>query len=132
MADAKKKRVIKKVETVREKANKTDVAPKKRRLQRAKTTAKRPFSAARRIGQKEYHPVKLPDNKIGRFLTTPRKFTPAFFRNAWAELRQVVWPSRRETVNLTIAVFVFAIAFGALIAVVDFGLDKLFRDLLLK
>lgn len=133
MAEAKKKRVLKKPETVREKASKkTDAAPKPRRLHKAATTAKRPLSAARRIGRKEFHPVKLPDNKVGRFLTGNRKVTPSFFREAWAELRQVQWPNRKETAKLTIAVFIFAITFGALIAIVDFGLDKLFHELLLK
>lgn len=133
MAEAKKKRVLKKAETVRDKASKkTGVAPKPRRLHKAVTTAKRPLGAVKRIGKKEFHPVKLPDNKVGRFLTNNRRVTPSFFREAWAELRQVKWPNRKETAKLTIAVFIFAITFGVLIAVVDFGLDKLFHQLLLK
>lgn len=132
MAEAKKKRVIKKAETVREKAAKKADAPvKTRRLHKVTSSAKRPLSAARRIGKKEYHPVKLPDNKVGKFLTSNRKVTPKFLREAWAELRQVTWPNRKETAKLTLAVFVFAITFGLLIAGVDFGLDKLFRALLL-
>lgn len=54
-----------------------------------------------------------------------------YFRQSWQELKQVTWPGRRETIQLTFAVFVFAISFGLLIAVVDFGLDKLFREVLL-
>jgi preprotein translocase SecE subunit len=132
VAEAKKKRVIKKAETVREKAAKKTEAPvKPRRLHKATSSVKRPLGAVHRIGQKEYHPVKLPDNKVGRFMTANRKATPKFFREAWAELRQVTWPNRQETAKLTLAVFVFAIIFGALIAGVDFGLDKLFRKLLL-
>lgn len=133
MAETKKKRVLKKTETVREKATKkTEVAPKTRRLHKATAQAKRPLSAARRLSGKEYHPIKLPDNKLGRFLTKNRRLMPSFFRDAWAELRQVVWPTRRETAKLTLAVFIFAISFGALIAIVDFGLDKFFHNLLLK
>lgn len=133
MAEAKKKRVLKKTETVREKATKTSVAvPKTRRLHKATAQVKRPLSAAKRIGGKEYHPVKLPDNKVGRFMTKNRRVTPTFFSEAWAEVRQVQWPNRKETTKLTLAVFIFAISFGALIAVVDYGLDKIFHDLLLK
>lgn len=132
MAEAKKKRVIRKPETVREKAaKKTETTPKPRRLHKAAGAAKRPLGAARKIGRKEYHPIKLPDNKLGRFLTTNRRFTPRFFRDAWGELKQVTWPNRKETIKLTIAVFVFAITLSLIVGVVDFGLDKLFRELLI-
>lgn len=63
---------------------------------------------------------------IGRFLV------PKYFRNSWAELRQVTWPDRSQTARLTLAVIIFATIFGILIAIVDFGLSKLFRELLLK
>lgn len=134
MAEAKKKRVLRQTETVREKASKknADVAPKQRRLHKATKSVARPLGAAKRLGQKEYHPVKLPDNKTGKFLTANRKLTPKFFREAWAEVRMVQWPTRKETTKLTIAVFIFALSFGAIIAVVDFGLDKLFKEVLLK
>ena len=133
MAEPKKKRVLKRAETVREKATKqTDTVPKKRRLHKARDTVRRPLGAAKEIAKKEYHPIKLPDNRLGRFLMAPRKLTPSFFREAWAEVRQVTWPNRKETTKMTIAVFIFALVFGGLIAVVDFGLDKLFHELLLK
>jgi preprotein translocase SecE subunit len=132
MAEAKKKRVLKKTETVREKAEKKEQPTKKRRLHTATTVAKKPIGAARELGRKEYHPIKLPDNKVGRFLTKPRKFIPKFFREAWGELKLVTWPNRKETVKLTLAVFIFAITFGVMIAVVDYGLDKAFRQLLLN
>lgn len=57
---------------------------------------------------------------------------PKYFKNAWIELRQVKWPGRRETIQLTLAVFAFAIVFGVLITVTDYGLDKLFKKILLK
>jgi len=52
--------------------------------------------------------------------------------NAWREVRQVTWPSRRETWRLTGAVFIFAIVFGALVYGVDTGLDALFKKVILK
>jgi preprotein translocase SecE subunit len=57
---------------------------------------------------------------------------PKYFVNSWRELRQVHWPNRRETWRLTLAVFVFAIIFGAMVAGVDKGLDALFKKLVLK
>lgn len=132
MAEAKKKRVIRKPETVREKAaKKADAPAKNRRLSKATGTVKKPLNAAKKLGAREYHPIKLPDNRIGRFLTANRKFTPKFFREAWGELRQVAWPNRRETAKMTLAVFIFALVFGLLIAAVDYGLEKLFRELLI-
>jgi len=57
---------------------------------------------------------------------------PAYFRNSWRELKLVTWPSWKQSRSLTFAVLVFAVVFGAAIAIVDFGLDKLFRNILLK
>lgn len=61
-----------------------------------------------------------------------RWLIPRYFVNSWREVRQVTWPSRRETWRLTLAVFIFAIVFGALIAGVDKGLDLLFKKVILK
>ncbi len=130
MAEAKKKRVLKKTETVREKASKKELPKKPQRLSKATAVVKKPLRTARRIGAKEYHPIKLPDNKIGRVLTQKRKVTPNFFRDAWGELRQVSWPNRKETIKMTLAVFMFAIIFSILVGLLDFGLEKIFRELL--
>lgn len=56
----------------------------------------------------------------------------SYVRSSWKELRLVTWPSRREGMRLTTAVIIFSVIFGGLIAIVDYGLDKLFRQLLLK
>jgi preprotein translocase subunit SecE len=55
-----------------------------------------------------------------------------FFRGSFQELRQVTWPTRREGRRLTTAVIIFSVVFGLLIAIVDYGLDKLFKQVLLK
>ena len=57
---------------------------------------------------------------------------PTYFRDSWRELKQVAWPSWDVSRRLTFAVLIFAVIFGALIAGVDYGLDKLFRNILLK
>ena len=57
---------------------------------------------------------------------------PRYFRNSWRELRLVTWPNRRVSLQLTWAVIVFAFIFGVLIAGVDYGLDKVFKVLILK
>src|SRR5579862_611732 len=83
-----------------------------------------------------------PFRPIGRLLARIERFkpihliglvlVPRYFRNSWRELRMVAWPSRRESRRLTSAVLVFAVIFGVLVAVVDFGLDKLFKKVILK
>jgi len=131
--DKKPKRRIKRVETVRERAEKTSKAkPKTRHVHSAAGKVTTPLKAVINKGRKEYHFLHLPDNRVGRFLNKRGRLSPRFFGNAWRELKQVVWPSRRETFKLTLAVISFAIVFGLLVAVTDYGLDKLFREVLLK
>jgi preprotein translocase SecE subunit len=55
-----------------------------------------------------------------------------YFRDSARELKQVTWPSWVESRRLTGAVMLFSVIFGALIASVDYGLDKLFKQVLLK
>lgn len=47
------------------------------------------------------------------------------------ELRKVVWPTRQETANLTVVVLVVAIAVGAFLGAIDFGLNRLVENVLL-
>lgn len=63
---------------------------------------------------------------------TVRFIVPGYFVNSWRELRLVTWPNWKQSRQLTFAVLVFAIVFGAAIAAVDYGLDKIFRNVLLK
>lgn len=133
MADKKPKRKLKKIETVRERSQKSDSAKKPRRIKRAVSTAGKPIKAASKLtGRKYYLPIKLPDNRIGRFLAKEKQLMPKYFREAWHELKLVQWPSRRETIKLSLAVFIFALVFGGLVWVVDYGLDNLFRKVLIN
>lgn len=134
MADTpKKKRVLRKAETVREKAAKSSVEKpeKPRRIRKVASKVAAPFMWASRIGSREWY-LPMPDNKAGNFLNKKRRFTPGYFRSAWKELRQVNWPTRKETWKLTLAVFLFAIFFGVILAITDYGLDKIFRRILLQ
>lgn len=51
-----------------------------------------------------------------------------YFAGAWREVRQVRWPNRRQTWELTLAVILFSLLLGATI----FGLDALFTWLFTK
>ena len=123
-----KSKIVKggKKQTVRQKLSAGISKPKTRRLKR---TSGRLSGLTKSLRREIYLP--MPDNKVGRFLNKRRRLTPRYFREAWEELKQVTWPTRRETLKLTLAVFTFAIIFGLLVAVVDFGLDKLFKKVIL-
>ncbi len=131
MAEAKDKRSPKKTESVRERASKTSKEPKPRRLSRTASSVGRPLKAAHRAGKQTYY-LPVPNNRFGRVLNKRLHIFPRFLVNAWKELRKVEWPGRKETTKLTFAVFLFAIGFGIIIAVTDYGLDKLFRKVLIK
>lgn len=106
----------------------------------AETEKKRPV---RRTFGKAASPVKklrLGDRPGLKKATAPFRFlkrilgwlVPRYLINSWRELRQVYWPNRRETWRLTLAVFIFAVVFGALVAGVDKGLDEIFKKVVLK
>lgn len=132
----KAKRIVKNPETFRERALKaTEADDKPKRLARLKQGAAKltrpvisPVASAsgKLFGLKPFRLLRRPLRLIGKILL------PVYFRNSWRELKQVAWPTWRQSRQLTSAVLIFAIIFGAAIAIVDFGLDKLFRDILLK
>lgn len=125
-----KRRVLKKTETIREKAEKTAKQPPRKQgvFWLALGYIGVPF---RFIGRK----FTAAGRFLGRFKVlrvAGRILWPVYFRNSWKELRQVTWPKRRESWQLTGAVLLFSAVFGVLIALVDYLLDKLFKEVLLK
>ncbi|MDP2719986.1 MAG: preprotein translocase subunit SecE [Dehalococcoidia bacterium] len=48
-----------------------------------------------------------------------------------SELKKVVWPSRKEAVNLTIMVLIVCVVVGAILGAVDYGFFRLVNDLFL-
>lgn len=128
---SKPKRRVRPTESVRQKAEKVSTAaPKPRRIRKVASGASEGLKSVSAKGRREYHVIKLPDNRVGRFMTKSRRILPAYFRESWTELKLVTWPNRRETVKFTTAVLIFALIFGGLVALVDYGLEKLFRNIL--
>lgn len=135
MAESKptaKKRRVRKVETVRQKVETANTAaPKPRKVKKVIKKVSKPLNSAYHFGQKEYY-IPLPDNRFWRFMNKRRHIIPRYFINSYHELKLVTWPNRKQTIQLTIAVFIFAITFGIMIAVIDYGLDRIFKILLIK
>jgi preprotein translocase SecE subunit len=48
---------------------------------------------------------------------------------SWSELRKVTWPTPEQTRNLTILVFVVALAVGIYVSVVDLGFQSVVSSL---
>ncbi len=128
---ARKVKPVKK-ESLRDKAEQSrakDAKPRKLKSGAAKALS--PIGKVASVGKKEVY-LPMPDNKAGRFLNKRRSIIPKYFRESWAELKLVDWPDRRQTIQLTLAVFMFAIVFAIFVAIIDYGLDKVFRKVFLS
>jgi len=116
---------LRKVKTVREQAEQAiEDSRQPRRLQTTRRKVGAPFRFVRNVLRPlgRFRVVRI----IGWILVPP------YIRSSAHELRQVTWPSLRESLRLTSAVFVFATIFGLAIALIDYGLDKVFKQVLLK
>jgi preprotein translocase subunit SecE len=55
----------------------------------------------------------------------------AFGRDAWREVKKVVWPARKEAIQMTAYVFVFVLVMAVFLWLTDKTLEWLFYDLIL-
>jgi preprotein translocase subunit SecE len=55
----------------------------------------------------------------------------AFGRDAWRETRKVVWPARKEAIQMTAYVFAFVFVMALFLWLTDKTLEWLFYDLIL-
>ena len=128
--DKKPKSPSKKHQTVRERAQ-TTKEPRRKRVRQTASKITTPIKKIRGVGKKEYHPLKLKDHRLGRLLNKRVRIVPKFVRESWQEIRLVTWPNARQTFSLTMAVFIFSVVFAVIVGVIDYGLDKLFREVII-
>ena len=102
---------------------------KPKRIRKAAENVKKPVSKISEIITAEFH--FLPVKEERGFFTKSRSITPKYVRNSLAELKNVTWPGRKETWKLVFAVYVFAILMGVFIALLDYGLERLFKQIIL-
>lgn len=130
------KRRVKNPETFRERAVKaTEQSAIPSRRSRVRSGAHKHVSSVLSPTTKFFKAIL--NFKLFRVFKKPAKFVgkilwPTYLRKSWHELRLVQWPDREETRKLTFAVLVFAVVFGGLVAIVDYGLDKIFRMILIN
>ena len=67
---------------------------------------------------------------IGWFSGPGQRFF-AFAKDAWSETRRVVWPTRKETTQMTLLVFGFVLAMALFLWLVDKSLEWVLYDLIL-
>ena len=63
--------------------------------------------------------------------TKPKKSRFAFVGGTIGELRKVVWPTRQETMRLTIMVLVVCLIVGLVLGAVDYGFSGLITNVFL-
>lgn len=66
------------------------------------------------------------------FLTSePGKQFVAFGRDSWREVKKVVWPARKEAMQMTAYVFAFVVVMALFLWLTDKTLEWVFYDLIL-
>jgi preprotein translocase subunit SecE len=69
---------------------------------------------------------------VGVFLTAESgRQLVAFGRDAWKEVKKVVWPERKEAIQITAYVFGFVLIMALFLWLTDKTLEWLFYDLIL-
>jgi preprotein translocase SecE subunit len=111
------KRRVRPAPTVREQQEKAKAQPGKkvRRVRKAEEKAQKPAGKVRRTL---------------RWIV--RHTIPPYFRNSFAELRNVTWPDRKLTLRLTWAVVMFAVVFAVIVGFLDWGLNIAFKHIILN
>ena len=66
------------------------------------------------------------EKRGGSSTPAKRRTTPAlFFRQSVAELRKVIWPTRRELITYTTVALAFIVVMVAIVTSLDYGFTKL-------
>jgi preprotein translocase subunit SecE len=69
---------------------------------------------------------------VGLFFTSESgRQLAAFGRDAWREVRKVVWPARKEAIQITAYVFGFVLIMALFLWLTDKTLEWVFYDLIL-
>jgi preprotein translocase SecE subunit len=125
---------VRKKQTLRERNDKAADA-KSKPERRARRAARSTVSRGKKVGgvlTTELHLTNRKENNDDHgFFSKSRSLTPRYVANSWNEVRQVKWTGFKETWKLVFAVFVFSVIVGGFIALLDFGLEKLFRAVIL-
>ncbi len=73
---------------------------------------------------------KVKAEKIEKAPKAPKTKKVGYFRGAFAELKQVHFPTRKATWKMVLAVVIYVLAFTALVLLLDMLFDFIFKNLL--
>lgn len=90
----------------------------------SKTPSVKAATAKKAAKQERPEPAEQTSRK------NPFKRFGAYFKGAWAELRQVRWPDRKSTWAMTLALLAFTTFFVVVILFLDFIFSELFKLIL--
>jgi preprotein translocase subunit SecE len=65
------------------------------------------------------------------FVSEPGRQLTAFGQDTWREVKKVVWPERKEAMQLTGVVFAFVVVMAIFLWLTDKSLEWVFYDLIL-
>lgn len=140
-----------------ENSTSTEGTPVKRRLRSTSETMRERSEKLQNQEPKSNHPVARGFRSFWRGFTWPLRalgrllarlgrflgkykffrvigyiFVPPYIRGSWRELKLVTWPNFVQSWRLTYAVLIFSVIFGVVVAILDFGLDKVFKEIFTK
>lgn len=74
------------------------------------------------------------NSKVWKFLrrTVLRSPFRGYFVSSWKELKQVSWPNRKTAWKLTLTVFLFSALFAVFTSSLDYGFERLAKEIFLK
>lgn len=125
-------RVRKSAPTIRQRVEAASAAEEAKKPRRIRRVLTKTISPVKKLKVKERRIFKPVVRLLRLLKNVLRWIVPSYFINSWRELRLVNWPNRRETLRLTLAVFIFALVFGTLVAGVDWVLQEVFKKVILK
>lgn len=56
--------------------------------------------------------------------------TGNFFKGVKAEMRKVIWPSKKDLVNYTLVVIGISVAVAILVYLIDLGIGAIFKQII--
>ena len=74
---------------------------------------------------KKSQPVAAKAKKAQTPVAQPKKRRFTFFSDIVGELKKVVWPTRQETMRLTLIVIGLCVVMGLILGAVDYGFSEL-------
>lgn len=73
--------------------------------------------------------ARKPERKgVGRVVDTKRfSGVQGFYHDSMSEIRKVIWPTREQTINLTLLVIAVSVVIGAALGGIDYALLQVFE-----